>query len=75
MIDNLNPLLISGEKTQLSYINLYEETKRINKEIDWVHIQEVIHSLKELRKNTWDKERVDRIINLLKNRFEVENDK
>lgn len=33
-------------------------------------INPVIHSLKELRKNTWDVERVDRDINWLKDNFE-----
>lgn len=34
-------------------------------------INTVIHSLKELRKNTWDIERVDNVINWLKHNFEV----
>lgn len=40
----------------------------------WSAINPVIHSLKELRKNTWDVERVDRAINWLKDNFEVKND-
>ena len=35
-------------------------------------INPVIHSLKELRNNTWDVERVDHAINWLKDNFERE---
>lgn len=34
-------------------------------------INPVIHSLQELRNNTWDVERVDQAINWLKDNFEV----
>lgn len=40
----------------------------------WSAINPVIHSLKELRNNTWDVERVDHAINWLKDNFEVEDD-
>ena len=39
---------------------------------NWYAINPVIHSLKELRNNTWDVERVDRAINWLKDNFEEE---
>ena len=48
-----------------------EMDKQLNK-INWCAINPVIHSLKELRKNTWDVERVDQAINWLKDKFEVE---
>ena len=47
-----------------------EIDKQLNK-INWSAINPVIHSLKELRNNTWDVERVDRAINWLKDNFEV----
>ena len=47
-----------------------EMDKQLNK-INWSAINPVIHSLKELRKNTWDVERVDQAINWLKDNFEV----
>lgn len=40
----------------------------------WSAINPVIHSLKELRNNTWDVERVDQAINWLKYNFEVQDD-
>lgn len=40
---------------------------------NWLAINPVIHSLKELRNNTWDIERVDRAINWLKDNFEVKD--
>ena len=45
---------------------------KIINETNWSAINPVIHSLKELRNNTWDVERVDRAINWLKNNFEEE---
>lgn len=55
-----------------------EAFKRGMSEIDkalsmtnWTAINPVIHSLKELRKNTWDVERIDQAINWLKDNFEV----
>lgn len=40
----------------------------------WAAINPVIHSLQELRNNTWDKERVDHAIKWLRDNFEVKND-
>ena len=37
-------------------------------------VRPVIHSLKELRNNTWDKERVDQAIKWLTDNFGVSND-
>ena len=45
---------------------------KIINEMNWYAINLVIHSLKELRKNTWDVERVDQAINWLKDNFEEE---
>ena len=47
-----------------------EMDKQLNK-INWSAINPVIHSLKELRNNTWDVDRVDQAINWLKDNFEV----
>ena len=47
-----------------------EMDKQLNK-INWLAINPVIHSLKELRNNTWDVDRVDQAINWLKDNFEV----
>ena len=44
---------------------------RITQKNTWSAINPVIHSLKELRKNTWDVERVDHAIQWLKDNFEV----
>ena len=47
-----------------------EMDKQLNK-LNWSAINPVIHSLKELRNNTWDVDRVDQAINWLKDNFEV----
>ncbi len=58
-----------------------EAFKRGMSEIDkalsmttWSAINAIIHSLKELRNNTWDVDRVDHAINWLKDNFKVQDD-
>ena len=48
---------------------IVSEVMEIEKRADRIAVNPAIHSLQELRKNTWDVERVDRIINWLKNKF------
>lgn len=43
-------------------------------EANWSVIIPLIHSLKELRNNTWDVERVDQAVNWLKDNFEAQDD-
>lgn len=45
------------------------KTEKLFNKSNWSAINPVIHSLKELRNNTWDVERVDRAINWLKDSF------
>lgn len=43
----------------------------LDRKCDLAAVRPVIHSLKELRKNTWDVERVDQAIKWLTDNFEV----
>lgn len=52
----------------------WEACKKVENDCTWATIRPVIHSLKELRNNTWDIDRVDHAINWLKDSFEVKND-
>lgn len=45
--------------------------RRIDEKTTWAAINPVIHLLRELRNNTWDKDRVDRAIEWLQRNFEV----
>lgn len=47
------------------------EIEKLLDDSTWSAINPVIHSLKELRNNTWDVERVDNAIKWLKDNFEV----
>jgi len=49
-----------------------EEAKELSQRLYKIRVTSAIHSLQELRKNTWDVERVDRTINWLKNKFNGE---
>lgn len=52
-----------------------EEFKNIHEKNIWLTVIPVVHSLKELRKNTWDTNRVDTVIKFLTDNFEVKNDR
>lgn len=49
----------------------WNSCKKLEDDSTWATIIPLIHSLQELRNNTWDVERVDRVINWLKDNFEV----
>ena len=49
----------------------WDGCKKVEDDSTWSAINPVIHSLKELRNNTWDVERVDHAINWLRDNFEV----
>ena len=65
--------------TQMICDNNIESTiralRRIDEKTTWAAINPVIHSLWELRNNTWDKDRVDGAIEWLERNFEVKDDK
>ena len=70
-------LIITTKKKQEEYmddhdIELARELDRVDRMSVWAAINPVIHSLKELRKNTWDVERVDQAIKWLTDNFEVQ---
>ena len=50
------------------------EQDKINNKFTWAAIRPVIFSLEELKKNTWDKDRVEWIQQYLKDSFEVEDE-
>lgn len=49
----------------------WDSSKKVEQDCTWSAINPVIHSLTELRNNTWDVERVDHVINWLRDNFEV----
>ena len=54
---------------------LEERFKKVQDKINWSTINPVVHSLKELRKNTWDTDRVDTAIKYLTDNFEVKDER
>lgn len=54
-----------------AYNKGFDASKKIYDKSTWAAINPVIHSLKELRNNTWDVERVDHTIEWLIDNFEV----
>ena len=58
-------------KGVLASKEIEEDFDKIENKITWATIRPVVHSLKELRKNTWDTDRVDHAIKFLTDNFEV----
>lgn len=71
-------LIITTKKKQDDFIiSCMQRLDRVDRMSVWAAVRPVIHSLKELRKNTWDVERVDQAIKWLTDNFEEKkiNDK
>lgn len=65
-------IIITTQKKQDDFIiTCMQRLEKVDRMSVWAAINPVIHSLKELRNNTWDKDRVDGAIEWLKNNFEV----
>lgn len=60
-----------NERMDTVYDYMAGEISKIEEKSTWSAIRPVIHSLKELRNNTWDKNRVDGAIEWLTNNFKV----
>ena len=66
-------IIITTKKKQDDFIICcMQRLDRVDRMSVWAAINPVIHSLKELRKNTWDVERVDQAIKWLTDNFEVQ---
>lgn len=66
-------LIITTQKKQDDFIiGCMQRLDRVDRMSVWSAINPVIYSLKELRNNTWDKDRVDDAIKWLTNNFKVE---
>lgn len=64
--------IVNDEVAQNS--KAYDNFIKFKDKCTWAAINPVVHSLEELRNNTWDKERVDHAIKWLRDNFEVRND-
>lgn len=67
------PVIMTRRKLFIMLNNFDNEMSELDKTLTWAAINPVILSLKELRKNTWDKERVDIAINWLEENFKDED--
>ncbi len=68
-------LIITTKKAQDDFvIACMNRLDKLNKMSARAAINPVIHSLKELRKNTWDVDRVDHAIKWLEDNFEVKDE-
>lgn len=63
------PIFMTRSKLFSLLVEDSEKMRKNNDELNWIAISEVIESLKELRKNTWDTGRVDEIVHYLKREF------
>lgn len=67
-----NFIITTKKKQDDLIIGCMQRLDRVDRMSVWAAINPVILSLKELRNNTWDKDRVDGAIEWLTNNFKVE---
>lgn len=67
------PIFMTRSKLFSVLVSAGIERDKINDKFTYAAIRPVIFSLKELEKNTWDKDRVEWIQEWLKDNFEVED--
>lgn len=68
------PFLMTRSKVFSLLTSAGVERDKINDKFTWAAIRPVIFSLEELKKNTWDKDRVEWIQKYLKDNFEVKDE-
>lgn len=68
------PILMTRRKVFSLLVSAGVEQDKINNKFTWAAIRPVISDLEELKKNTWDKDRVEWIQSYLKDNFEVNDD-
>ena len=68
------PIFMTRNKLFSLIVSLGVEQYKINDKFAWVAIRPVISDLEELKKNTWDVERIERIQQYLKDNFGVDDD-
>ena len=69
------PIFMTRSKLFSLLVSSGVERDKINDKFTWAVIRPVIYDLEELKKNTWDKDRIEHIQQWLKENFEVKNDK
>lgn len=70
-----SPIFMTRRKL-LSILISHESAERdVDHKITWAVIRPVIFDLEELKKNTWDKDRIEHIQQWIKENFEVKNNK
>lgn len=68
------PILMTKRKLFSLLVSAGVENDKINARFTWMAIRPVISDLEELKKNTWDKDRVEWIQKWLKENFEVKDE-
>lgn len=68
------PIFMTRSKLFSLLVSAGVEQDKINNKFTWAAIRPVISDLEELKKNTWDKDRVEWIQSYLKDNFEIEDD-
>lgn len=67
------PFITTRRRQNKFIIDFLMKRERMDKQTTWAAINPVIFSLRELRRNTWDVERVDHAIKWLEDNFRIEN--
>ena len=68
------PIFMTRNKLFSLLTSFGVERDKINDKFAWMSIRPVIFSLEELKKNTWDKDRVEWIQKWIKENFDVKDE-
>ena len=68
------PIFMTRNKLFSLLTSFGVERDKINARFTWAAIRPVIYSLEELKKNTWDKDRVEWIQKWIKENFDVKDE-
>ena len=66
--------IVTGKKIFEKLARCQADCKKLDDHFNWMAIRPVIFSLEELKKNTWDIDRVANIQKWLKDNFEVKDE-
>ena len=67
-------IIITTKKKQDDFIiGCMQRLDRVNRKSVWLAINPVIHSLEELRADTWNQDKITKIQEWLKNNFCIDN--
>lgn len=67
------PMITNRKKLDKFFISSMDSFERVRKLGNWDLASQVINELEQLRADTWNQDKITKIQNLLRNKFEIKN--